>query len=130
MATASQTITFDNGRAEVYPSHAWVFVGDDDTPAVGYITAEKRWAPFRAEYDPVTHQQIVSIAAEDAAARAGATASLIRQVEVAAAAELNAAAAASRQRIEDGRRAWAALAPDQRDAMNEHAMKTEGHTID
>jgi hypothetical protein len=33
-------------------------------------------------------------------------------------------------RIEQGRRDWAAMSPEQRDAMNDYALHTEGHTID
>jgi len=36
----------------------------------------------------------------------------------------------SAARIEQGRRDWATMSQDQRDALNAYALKTEGHTID
>lgn len=125
----TQTIQFDNGRAEVFSTHAWVYTAGDH-PIVGYRTAEKRWHPFEAEIDPVTHKQVTRLSAEEAAVRCGATASLIRQIEAAAAALYAAGQEAVERRFEEGRRAWASMTADERQAMNDYAMKTEGHAID
>lgn len=129
MTTAIQTIQFDNGRVEVFSTHAWVYTAGDD-PVVGYRTAERRWQPFQPEYDATTHRQITQLSADDAALRCGATASLMRQVEVAAHSHYEAAKAATARRIESGRRSWAARGGDERQSLNDYAMETEGHTID
>jgi hypothetical protein len=123
-----RTIQFDNGRAEVHAAHAHVFtVGE--SPVVTYRTAEGRWSPFKAEYGS-DHRQITAISSEDAAARAGATASFIRQVEASAKSALLDARRANESRAEAGRLAWRNMSQSERDAMNDYAMKTEGHTID
>jgi len=122
------TIQFDNGRAEVHAAHAHVFTAGD-SPVVTYRTAEERWSPFDAEYG-ADHRQITAISSEAAAARVGATASFIRQVEAAARAALLNARRANESRAEAGRQAWQNMSQSERDAMNDYAMKTEGHTID
>ena len=123
-----RTIQFDNGRAEVHAAHAHVFTAGE-SPVVTYRTAEERWSPFDAEYG-ADHRQITVISSEDAAARAGATASFIRQVEAAAKSALLDARRANESRAEAGRLAWRNMSQSERDAMNDYAMKTEGHTID
>ena len=129
MNTKSQTIQFDNGTVQVFPTHAWVYTTSDQ-PVVGYRSGERRWHPFQTETDAETNRQITHLSAEEAAARCGATASLIRQIEAAAAAQYAAAQEASGRQLEEGRRAWAAKSQDERDALNDYAIKTEGHTID
>ena len=129
MATAIQTIQFDGGRVEVFSTHAWVYAAGDD-PVVGYRTAERRWQPFQPEYDATTHRQITQLSTDDAAMRCGATASLMRQVEAAAHSQYEAAKSATARRIEAGRRSWAAKSDEERQPLNDYAMKTEGHTID
>lgn len=122
------TIQFDNGRAEVHAAHAHIFTAGE-SPVVTYRTAEERWSPFDAECG-ADHRQITVISSEDAAARAGATASFVRQVEAAAKAALLDARRANESRAEAGRQAWRNMSQSERDAMNDYAMQTEGHTID
>lgn len=122
-----QTIQFDNGRADVHDSHAHVFIGGD-LPVVTFRTGERCWVPFHAEYNG--ERQVTSITAAEAAERAGATISFVRQVEAAAEAAFAARRNATEARQEEGRKSWAAMTQAERDAMNEYAAKTEGHTID
>jgi hypothetical protein len=122
------TLQFDNGRAEVYAAHAHVFTAGE-LPVVTYRTAEARWSPFDAEY-AADNRQITAISSEEAAARAGATASFIRQVEASAKSALLDARRANESRAEAGKLAWRNMSQSERDAMNDYAMQTEGHTID
>jgi len=124
-STTMKTMQFDDViRAEIHAAHAHVFIAGE-FPVVTYVTVEERWSPFGAEYG-ADHRQITAISSEDAAARAGATASFIRLVEAAAKSALLDGRRAVEDRVEAGRRAWRAW----RDAMNDYAMRTEGHTID
>ena len=124
-----QEIVFDNGMVEVFSAHAHVYT-TGGMPVVTYITARREWRPFAAEYDPVNLRQVLRITEEQAAQRAGATRSLIRQVEMAALAAEATAAAAHKASDAEGRRAWRALSQEERDAANRRSMETEGHPVD
>lgn len=123
-----KTLQFDNTRAEIHPAHAHVFVGGD-LPTVTYYTAEDRWAPFDAEYNE-EGRQVTKITRSDAASRMGAWEAFVMLVESSARSALAASKREAKDREAAGRRAWAAKSQDERDALNDYAMKTEGHTID
>jgi hypothetical protein len=132
MTTPAQIIQFDNGRAEIFPTHALVYtIGEHPVVTFAYSQwAGKRcWSPSSAEYGS-DHRQIVELSASEAAARCCATESLIRQIEAAVQSHHAAGQAAIERRIEGGRRAWAALPKAEQDALNGYALRTEGHTID
>jgi hypothetical protein len=123
-----KTLQFDNARAEIHPAHAHVFAGGD-LPVVTYYTAEDRWAPFDAEYNQ-DGRQVTKITRGDAAARIGAWEAFAMLVESSARSALAASRRETKAREAVGRRAWAATSQDERDSLNDYAMKTEGHTID
>ena len=124
-----QTIEFDNGRAEVFGSWTHVYTGGE-FPVVSYLPAYDQWRPFDAEYDKTTLRQITSVGRDGAAARVGGTISLIMQIEAASKAALDDAASKLARLAEQDRRQWRAMTQEERDAINEYALKTEGHTID
>ncbi len=122
------TIQFNNGYAKIHAAHTHVYT-EGEFPVVTYYTAESRWAPFSVERG-ADHRQITSISSEDAAAMVGAPEAFIRQVEAAAKKAHLDAKRANDARIEAARCAWRSMSQSERNAINDYAMQTEGHTID
>jgi len=122
------TIHHKYGHAEIHSAHAHVFA-TNDCPAVTFLAGKNVWQPFAAEYD-AKGVQITAISVDEAASRAGVPVTFLSEVEAAASACMK---ESQRQTLKDqaaGRRDWAAMSQPERDALNEYAIKTEGHTID
>ena len=122
------TIHHEYGHAEIHSAHAHVFT-TGDCPAVTFLTGRNTWKPFAAEYD-ANGCQIIAISVADAATRAGVPMTFLSEVEAAAAACMKESQGQTLKDQAAGRRDWAAMSQAQRNALNEYALKTEGHTID
>ena len=87
------------------------------------------WRPFNAEYDPITHHQVVSLSVAEVVARYGVAADDIERLERETLAASLRACRADEARIQRGRDDWNRMSQSERDALNEYAVRTEGHTI-
>lgn len=128
MAKLIQTITYGSGRAEVFESWTHIYTTGKN-PVVTYLPHYDEWRPFAAEHDG-DGRQVNSLPRDVVEGLIGATDSVMQSIEAAAKAALTAAKAALVERDEVGRKSWQAMTKDERDAVNAHALRTEGHTVD
>lgn len=128
MAKLIQTITYDSGRAEVFESWTHIYTTGKN-PVVTYLPHYDEWRPLAAEYDS-EGRQVHSLPRDVVARRVNVADSVMISIEAAAKAALTAAKVALVERDEAGRKSWQAMTKDERDAVNAHALRTEGHTVE
>jgi len=99
--------------------------GRDPMPDGGH------WRPFNPRYRTTSpYTQICQLTRAQVSADHGVPLDVLAAFEHRVTAEALDAARADAARIEQGRVDWARLSQEQRDALNDYALRTEGHTID
>ena len=140
MATNETRITLVNGAATVRVGDTIIaqyriaysregepdVIGGHWTPDFPKRRTDVKWGVL----PPEGESEYVTLPTEIVAQMTGLPVRVVSAVETVQRLLSQSYCTATAARIEQGRRDWAAMSQEQRDALNEYAMRTEGDTID